>query len=269
MGGFLSEIVRAVRASLRSEAYGLGLPSASPPRPPSLRSALARDRARGAVVAEFKRVSPGQPAPRRPERSCEAFVRAVDPGSPTGYSCLATGPRFDGSPRDVADLARLTTRPVLFKEFVVAAEQIEVAARTGAGAILLIARLEEEGLLDRPLAELAGEAHDRGLEVLLELHRSAELSRAEGVGAEMFGVNVRDLDSLAIDRPTAFRTIAEARRSGLTPLLGLSGVEGPAEAREFWAQGVDGILVGTGVARSPDPAAFVASLRRPRRGGRA
>ncbi len=169
----------------------------------------------------------------------------------------------------MADLARCTPRPVLFKEFVVADEQIEVAARAGASAILLIARLAAEGHLDRPLAELADEAHDRGLEVLLEVHRSAELSWVEGVRADVFGVNVRDLDTLQIDRPTAMRALADAHAAGLKPLLGLSGVTNPSDAAAFWNAGADGLLVGTAVARSNEPAEFLDTLRREPRGGAA
>ncbi len=262
MTGFLEEIVRGVREDVRSEVYDRGLPPRPPPRRPSLRAAIERDRARGAIVVEFKRVSPGQADPRLPARSAEEFVRAVDPASPSGYSCLATGPRFEGSPHDVADLARCTPRPVLFKEFVISDEQIEVAARAGASAILLIARLAAEGHLDRPLAELADEAHDRGLEVLLELHRSAELSWVEGVRADVFGVNVRDLDTLRFDRPTALRTLADTRAAGLKPLLGLSGVTTPSDADALWDAGADGLVVGTAVARSSEPATFLDSLRR-------
>ncbi len=242
--------------------YARGIPERAPGRKVSLRAAIDRDRRRGAILVEFKRISPGRPDPVLPVRSAEEFVRAVEPAAPSGYSCLATSPRFEGSPRDVSEIASRTARPVLFKDFVLGTRQLDAASRSGASAVLLIARLEAEGLLDRTLAELSAEAHARGLEVLLELHRSAELSRVDGVGADVFGVNVRDLDTLTMERATALRTIAAARGAGLAPLLGLSGVSGPADAREFWRAGADGLLVGTAVARSSDPAQFLRSLRR-------
>jgi indole-3-glycerol phosphate synthase len=80
----------------------------------------------------------------------------------------------------------------------------------------------------------------------------------------MYGVNVRDLDSLAIDRPTAEATLEAARAAGRRPLLGLSGVETPADAGRLWTRGADGILVGTAVARATDPRVFLDSLRRPK-----
>jgi len=152
---------------------------------------------------------------------------------------------------------------VLYKDFIVDRRQVDAAARSGASALLLIARLETEGHAVESLSSLANAAHDRGLEVVLEFHARTELSRVAGVAADVYGVNTRNLDTLAIDRETADATIREAVGLGLRPLLGLSGVAHPSDAQRFWDEGVDGILVGSAVARAPDPAQFLASLRRP------
>jgi indole-3-glycerol phosphate synthase len=264
---FLDEVVLEVRRSVAEATYGSGLSAPPAHRPPSFRHAIERDRANGAVVVEFKRVSPGQPDPVLPARTIAEFVELTRLGPVAGYSCLATTPRFRGSPRDVAELARSTDRPVLFKDIVVDRRQVEVAARTGASAILLIARLAGHPDGVEPLASLAEEAHRRGLEVLLEFHDRTELSRGADVAADVYGVNARDLGTLAIDRVTAAATLREARALGLHPLLGLSGVERASDARQFWNSGVDGILVGTAVARAAQPGSFLASLRRDDPGG--
>jgi indole-3-glycerol phosphate synthase len=260
--GFLREVVASTRDALRDPSYGRDLPPEPPGRRPSLRDALERDRRAGALVVEFKRFSPGQTNSELPRRSVEEFVRETEPAGVTAYSCLATRSRFEGSPEDVAALVQATPRPVLFKDFVVDRRQIDVAARAGASAVLLIARLASEGHLTVPLGELSHAAHDRGLEVLLEFHGRSELSEAKDVAADMYGVNVRDLDSLGIDRPTAMDTVREAAKRGLRPLLGLSGVETADDAQRFWSSGVDGILVGTAVARSSRPSQLLASFRR-------
>jgi indole-3-glycerol phosphate synthase len=267
--GFLEEIVRETRLALHDPAYGSGVPERSYGAPPSLRAAVERDSGRGALIVEYKRVSPGQSEPRLPVRSVAEFVRAVEPVEVSGYSCLAARPRFEGAPADVAELCRATARPVLFKEFVVDPVQLDLAVRAGASAVLLIARLETQRLLAVSLRRLAEEAHDRGLEVLLEWHARSELSGTDGVPADMYGVNVRDLDTLSLDRATAEATLEAAAATGYRPLLGLSGVESPADARRFWSRGADGLLVGSAVARSPDPRSFLASLRRPVPGGAA
>jgi indole-3-glycerol phosphate synthase len=267
--GFLAEIVGETQRLLRDPQYTRGLPAERARPPVSLRSALERDASSGAVLVEYKRVSPGRPDPILPPRTVGDFVSLTEGAGVTGYSCLATGPRFHGAPADVAELVRSTRRPVLFKEFVIDPRQLDAAARTGAGAVLLIARLETERYLKVPLRELSRRAHELDLEVVLEFHARSELSARNGVEADVFGVNVRNLDSLAIDRPTGEATLEATRRAGLHPLIGLSGIESRADAERFWSRGVDGILVGSAVARSSDPAALLTTLRRsPPRGGR-
>jgi indole-3-glycerol phosphate synthase len=257
--GFLREIVGEVRRDLRRPDYLEGARGPAPRSGRSLRASLVAARARGAVVAEFKRVSPGAPEPRLPPRSPAEFVERTATAQPEGLSCVATGPRFGGSVRDVAEVAAASGAPVLFKDFVIDALQLDAARRAGARAVLLIARLETEGLLGTRLAHLADEARSLGLEVLLELHDGAELSRVASVGPEMWGVNVRDLDTLRMERAVAEKTLRAAQR--LRPLLGLSGVHTPEDARWFWERGVDGILVGTSVAHASDPAALLRAIR--------
>jgi len=265
--GFLEEVVEATLRSVSDPGYGSALPAAPPKSPRSFVDAVMDEREGGAVVVEYKRVSPGYSGATLPARPIDEFVTATRAAHPAAYSCLATAARFDGSPADVAELARTTERPVLFKDFVLHPRQVEVAARTGASAILLIARLEESKRLAAPLASLAEAAHRHHLEVLLEFHDRAELSRGADVPADMFGVNSRDLDTLHIDRSAAVKALEEAAALGLRPLLGLSGVESRREALRYWDAGADGILVGTAVARSTDPAAFLRTLRRPVPGG--
>ena len=259
-GGFLAEIVREVRDEIRRDDYLTALPPPSFEPRPSLRSAVESARGVGGLLVEFKRVSPGQTAPNLPVRTIEEFVRTTDGPAVLGYSCLATRPRFDGAPADVAELVRRTPKPVLFKDFVVDPVQLDAAVTAGASAVLLIARLETAGLLEQPLAQLVLEAHQRGLEVLLELHDPTEIPRAAELPVDLYGVNARDLDTLSIDRPAAEAAVEAAWGRGLAPLVGLSGVERPDDARRFFDSGADAVLVGTAVARADDPAAFLRSL---------
>lgn len=260
--GFLAEIVRETERSIESPEYGNGLPPPPTAAPPSLRRAIERDQSHGALIVEYKRVSPGQSEPGLPARSVDRFAELTAAAQISAYSCLATIPRFNGSPSDVATLTRCSNRPVLFKDFVLGDRQLDVAVRTGASAVLLIVRLASEGHLSVPLSALAEGAHRRGLEVVLEFHAKSELSYAADVAADVYGVNTRNLDTLAIERPTASETVREARNRGLRPLLGLSGVEGASDAQRLWGEGVDGLLVGSSVARASDPAKFVATLLR-------
>jgi len=263
---FLDEIVQAVRHSVSRSDYDRGVPARARGDPPSFRQAVEHGAPGGALVVEYKRVSPGQSNPMLPTRSVAEFLSATGQHA-TAYSCLATAPLFDGSPSDVAELAGATELPVLYKDFVVDERQVEVAARTGASAVLLIARLEENGRPVPRLSGLADAAHRLGLEVVLEFHHRSELRGAADVAADVYGVNTRNLDTLTIDRATALATLGEAQARGLRPLLGMSGVESRADADRLWEAGVDGLLVGTSVARAVDPASFLAGLKRPAVGG--
>lgn len=260
MPGFLAEVVAKVVEDVRREEYAAGVPPPSLEPRASLRNAIVDARPKGAVLVEYKRISPGAPNPVLPGRSLDDFVRATEGGGIAGYSCLATRPRFDGSPKDVAELAAITSKPILFKDFVVGTRQLDVAVAAGASAVLLIERLETDGLLELPISELTRAAHERGLEVLLELYDPSEISGARDVPADIYGVNARDLDTLTVDRAHAERTLEAAWEGGLTPLLGLSGIERPVDARRYLDSGADGVLVGTAAARAPDPAEFLRSL---------
>jgi indole-3-glycerol phosphate synthase len=241
--GFLEKMIAATEAAIAQPEYLTAIPPIRRLPVPSLRAAVLTAGPGGALVAEFKRRSPGAAAPD------------LHPPS------VASQPEFGGAPTDVAALAARTSLPILFKDFVVDPIQVEAAARAGASAVLLIARLEVEGRLRCSLRSLAQAAHGYGLEVLLEWHGRAELRQTEDVPADVYGVNVRDLDSLKMQPEVAEATIRAA--APFRPLLGLSGVEGPVEARRFWDAGVDGILVGTALARAAEPGPFLSGLRRP------
>lgn len=258
--GFLAEVVSDVRRDVAEGRYGSTRNAVRASDPPRLSAQIMDKRDQGALVVEYKRVSPGSATPRLPARTVPEFLAATDADGVAGYSCLATRSRFEGSVADVRALAEGTDRPLLFKDFVVDPVQVDCAAGVGAAAILLIARLADTGLLTVPLANLARCARDRGLEVLLELHAKSELRHAQDVAPEMIGVNVRNLDTLRMEPATAAATIRAA--AGMHPLLGLSGVGSPEDARRFWSLGVDGLLVGSAVARARDPAAFLRSLAR-------
>jgi indole-3-glycerol phosphate synthase len=260
--GFLAELLPRVRAQIEDPSYLRGLPESPARRAPSLREAVVAARDGWAVLVERKHESPGSAESTLPETSLPQFVQWAQDGGANGLSCLATAPSFNGSPQEVAELVRVSGLPVLFKDFVVDPIQVEAAYRAGASAILLLARLETGGFLDLPIRELALAARVRGLEVLLELHGVDEWPVAEGIAVDLFGVNLRDLDTLRFQPETAEATF---RRAGSHhPLLGLSGVSSPAEAVQYRRWGADGLLVGTGFARASDPGAFLRALRVPR-----
>ncbi len=260
--GFLVDLMARIRAQIDDPAYLEGLPESPSRRAPSLREAVNGARDGWAVLVERKHESPGAAESSLPRIPIDQFVEWARAGGADGLSCLATAPAFRGSPREVAELVRASGLPVLFKDFVIDPIQVEAAFRTGASAILLIARMETGGFLDLPISELAAAARARGLEVLLEVHGQDEWRVAEEVAVDLFGVNLRDLDTLQFRPEAAEETFRVA--GAHHPLLGLSGVSSPAEAERYRRWGADGLLVGTSFARASDPGAFLRALRVPR-----
>jgi indole-3-glycerol phosphate synthase len=259
--GFLADLLPRVRAQIEDPAYLEGLPSTPTRRAPSIRDAVVHARGGWAVLAERKRESPGRAPSGGPEVRLPQFVEWARAGEADGLSCLATAPAFKGSPREVAELVQASDLPVLFKDFVIDPIQVEAAYRAGASAVLLIARLESGGYLDRPLQELALVARARALEVLLEIHGLDEWPIADGMAADLFGVNLRDLDTLRFEPDIAEETFRAA--GDHHPLLGLSGVSSPSDAQRYRRWGADGLLVGTSFSRASDPGAFLRGLRVP------
>jgi indole-3-glycerol phosphate synthase len=257
--GFLTDLLPQVQKQIQNPSYLDGLPNAPVRRAPSLREAVGRARDGWAVLVERKHESPGAAEPSLPPMAIERFVESAKAGAADGLSCLATAPSFRGSPQEVADLVQASGLPVLFKDFVIDPIQVEAAARAGASAILLIARLESGGFLDRPIGELAMAARARGLEVVLEVHGPDEWEVADDVAVDLFGVNLRDLDTLRFRPEAAEETFRLA--GSHHPLLGLSGVNSPTDAERYRDWGADGLLVGTSFARAADPGAFLRSLR--------
>lgn len=249
----LEGILTSVRARL-----GPVVASEAEWRAGARRAAPARDLAAAlsgpglAVIAEVKRRSPSR-GPIDPDLDPAALAAAYERGGAAAVSVLTEPDHFGGSLADLAAVRDAVAVPVLRKDFVLHPAQVWQARAAGADAVLLITAVLDDALL-AVLLEAAGEA---GLTALVEVHTPDEARRAAGAGAEVIGVNNRDLGTFEVDPATAER---------IRPLLGdavavaESGVSGPALAARMAAAGYDAILVGEAAVRAPDPAAFVAGL---------
>lgn len=207
-----------------------------------------------AVIAEVKRRSPSK----------GALVAALDPAvlgaayAAGGAACLSalTDEEFFGG--SIADLqtARLASgRPVLRKDFTVSALDVCDARLMGADCVLLIAA----ALDDDELAALHALARRIGLDALVEVHDEAELARAIAVGADLVGVNQRDLTTFRVDQERAVR-VAPRMPDGVVRVAE-SGIRGAHDARVLAHAGFHALLVGESLVTSGDAAAAVAELR--------
>jgi indole-3-glycerol phosphate synthase len=205
------------------------------------------------VIAEFKRRSPSAGTLRERPGVAE-LVGAYERGGAAAVSILTEGPHFDGSLDDLREARAACALPVLRKDFVVDPYQLYEARAAGADAVLLIvAALEEPALLD--LHEQAGEL---GLDALVEVHDRAELARANEVGARLIGINNRDLRDFSVDIERTFVLLEEV--PGGVTVVSESGIATAEQLRRLAERGVQAVLVGETLMRSPDPEAALREL---------
>lgn len=248
---WLDRLVRSAHARVDRGAYDARPASRIQPAG-SLRASV--ERAMPAVVAELK---PGRPGEEPRAINAASLAQAYAAGGACGISVLTDPDHFGGSLENL-EAARTSGLPLLFKDFVVSERQLEAAAAWGASAVLAIVRLHTEGRTDLPLTALVAAAHRLGLEVLGEAVTPDELDAALEAGVDLVGINSRDLDTLEMDAGRSARLL-EGRRLPV-PVLHLSGVETPSDVRRAIEAGCQGVLVGSSLMASSDPAGAVRAL---------
>lgn len=197
------------------------------------------------VIAEHKRHSPSVGAIREGD-ALEDVVGAYERGGAAALSILTEGPSFHGSLADLEAARAASALPLLRKDFIVDPYQIPEALAGGADAILLIVA----ALTDRELASLHEAARELGLAALVEVHDAGELARAAAAGAEIIGINNRDLTTLAVDTRRTFELLADVP-AGAT-VVSESGFRTRGELDELERAGVDAVLVGEALMRAPE-----------------
>jgi indole-3-glycerol phosphate synthase/phosphoribosylanthranilate isomerase len=208
------------------------------------------------AIAEVKRRSPSA-GDLRPDAEPANLARSFEQAGAAAVSILVDE-RFAGHWEDLRSARATTTLPLLAKGFFSTRADLEKAKAAGADAALLLLR----DLDDATLRELTTTAAELGLEVLVEAHDEEELGRAEALGAEVIGINARDLSTFDIDRRTQLELVARAPRDRV--VIAESGVQHRAQAAAAEVAGADAILVGSALMCAPDPAAKLADLlRRP------
>ena len=205
------------------------------------------------VISEVKRRSPSKgdladiPDPA-------ALAQAYAAGGAAAISVLTEQRRFSGSLDDLRAVRKAVDTPLLRKDFIVTDYQVLEARAAGADLVLLIVA----ALDDADLARLHTLATDLGMTVLVEVHDEAETLRAVALGAQLIGVNARNLKTLAVDNDTFSR---------LAPLIpddrvkvAESGISGVADVERFVGEGADVVLVGEALVKDGDPRAAVAAM---------
>ena len=211
-----------------------------------------------AVISEIKRRSPskGDLAPRLDPIE---LARQYERGGAACLSVLTDVDFFGGSIEDLVAARAASTLPVLRKDFTVSARDVCDARIMGADCVLLIAAALDQAELESFLKL----SRAIGFDALVEIHDEAELDRAVAAGADLIGVNQRDLVTFAVDTDRAVR-MAPQMPAGVVRVAE-SGITGPSDAAVLAEAGYHAVLVGEHLVTSGDPEGGVSALRSARR----
>ena len=209
-----------------------------------------------AIIAEVKKASPskGVLAPHfEPARIASQYER----GGASALSVLTDRDFFQGSLADLEAARHAVALPVLRKDFTIAREHIIEAAAHGADAILLIASI----LTEQEIRDYREEAARFRMAALVEVHNRRELDVAIAAGADLIGVNNRDLATFQVSLETSLR-LAEHMPDNVVR-VSESGIHDARDIATLRAAGYTAFLVGEHLMRSGDPAAALGKLLTP------
>lgn len=254
--GFLSDLVADVRRELEREPLDESMLMARILAMPPTRDFAASLRAATVpsprIIAEVKRSSPsaGRLADPDPGEQAAAYEEA----GASAISVLTEPRHFDGSLADLRIVRRRTSLPVLRKDFLVHPSQLMQTRAEGADAALLITA----SVSALELAALLATAKDLSLGTLVETHSQADLEVAIESGAEVIGVNARDLETLEVDPQRALERLRHVPNDRIAVME--SGIDAREHVVAAVNAGASAILVGEALMRADDPGAKLREL---------
>ena len=204
------------------------------------------------AIAEVKRRSPSAGDLRPDADPAELAAGFAEAGS--AAVSILVDERFGGSVGDLRAARPASSAPLLAKGFFQQERQLDELKQAGADAVLLLLR----DLDERRAAAMLSRANELGLDALVEAHDVDELARAVGLGAEVIGVNARDLDTFRVDRGAALELVASAPRDRV--VVAESGIAARAHGAAAELAGADAILIGSALMCAPDPLAKLREL---------
>jgi indole-3-glycerol phosphate synthase len=258
MASILEQIFAAKRAELSEclrQAPLEQVKDAAAQAPPPRDFITALRRREPAIIAEVKRTSPSK----------GDIFAGLDPAAvardyaAAGAAALSvlTDYHFKGALQDLRAVRAVVELPILRKDFIFDQYQLYEARAAGADCILLIAAM----LAPDDLSRLLMAARESGLAALVEVHNQDELNRASRLGAELIGINNRDLHTFK----TTLSTTTELLRSysGSALIVSESGIETAEQIRELYADGARAFLIGESLLRGGAPHSALATLLKP------
>ncbi len=248
---YLEEIIAYKQSHSDAIPSDLNARLARAPKPRSLTPTTGGHSA--VLIAECKRSSPsaGVIAPDYdPVRLATVYV---DNGA-AAVSVLTDEHFFGGSLQDLEAVRQAVPVPILRKDFTLSEADTRLARAYGADLILLITRI----LSDDQLATLLGCAQELGMEAIVEVHDEQDLARALQVGAQIVGINNRDLSTFKTDLRRSEELVSLIPRDVL--VISESGISMPEHVARLQEAGVGAVLVGEALIRAGDTPALVRNL---------
>ena len=195
------------------------------------------------VITEIKESSPSL-GTIRTQINPKEIVHAMQNGGAVGISVLTEPKHFHGSLSTLIQAREATKLPILMKDIILVADQIEVAAQIGANAVLLIQALFDKGCSEMSVDKTIAFAHSRGLEVLLETHTEGEFHFAVETDADLVGINNRNLGTLKIDLNTTKEILKRNDKRGKV-IISESGIKTPKDLQFLRGCGASAFLIGS------------------------
>ncbi len=208
------------------------------------------------VIAELKKASPSKGL-IDPEFERRFLLQAqrYEAGGAAAISCLTEPKYFLGSDAYLTQTRQTVSIPILRKDFTVDEYQIYEAKTIGADAVLLICSL----LSEAQLAEYLCQARELGMDALVEAHTVTEADAALAAGAEIIGVNNRNLQDFSVNPLNSLRLRDKIPRDKI--FVAESGIVKASDTTGLKAAGVQAVLVGEALMRAADPAAMIKEMR--------
>lgn len=212
-----------------------------------------KEQGRPALIAEVKKASPSKGVIRA-EFDPVKIARIYEQSGASCLSVLTDEPYFQGHDSYIHSIRIESSLPILRKDFMLTPYQIYESRALGADCVLLIM-----AALDDPTARtLHDTARDLEMDVLVEVHTVEEAERAAMLGAEMIGVNSRNLKTLTVSLDTAFDIVSHLPKSVVK--IAESGISDHDTLTRLHDAGYDAFLVGESLMRAPDIGAAVKKL---------
>ena len=206
-----------------------------------------------AIIAEIKKASPSKGTLTEKFDHLDLAMQ-YQAGGAHALSVLTDKKYFQGDKMFVQDIKDLTRLPILRKDFIIDEYQVYESRVLSADALLLIVRALSKTLL----SELYQCATSMGLAVLVEVHSEQEIEIANEIGADIIGINNRDLATFAVNLEQSVRLRRFIRKGALA--ISESGIFTATDVRALQDAGFKAVLVGEGLIRHADRSAAVRSI---------